>query len=158
MLLKEIQLLKLLVDTICSFDSPRGRNLLVQKTLSYQDVWNSLTSFELGHHFINQLTISWIISALSANTNLDNFRRSLFFCLLALVQIDELDPSFSADPLRIEVLDKFLEEQIPVKSIFHFINDLNTGLPALLPPPILSIITTLCNVLKKRFEPGYYSQ
>ena len=48
LLLKEIQLLKLLVDTICSFDSPRGRNLLVQKTLSYKDVWNSLTSFELA--------------------------------------------------------------------------------------------------------------
>ena len=82
--LEEMHLLQLLVDTPCRFDSPGGRNLLVKKILSSKDLRNSLASSKLGSHFINQLTISWI-SALSANTNLDNFHRSLFSCLLQVI-------------------------------------------------------------------------
>ena len=151
--LEEMELLQLLVEKICSFDSPEGRNLLIQKTLSSKDVLNLLASFELGRHLIHQLTISWISALSSVNTNLKNFRRSLFSCLLQVVQMDQLDSSFSANPRGIETLKKLLEKKLHMETFCRFINDLRVFLPPLLPKSIRDIIDILLGRLRKASLP-----
>ena len=148
--LEELNLLQMLVKKICSFDSPDGRNRLIQKILSSKENWSLLSSSKLGRELIHQLLLSRI-AALSANTNLENFRRSLFCCLLHVIQLDEIDPSFALDPLRIKGLKKFLEEILPIESVCRFINDLRYRIPPILSPPIVAIITSLAKNVEQSY-------
>ena len=140
--LEELSSLQILFNKICKLDSPNGRNRIIQSVLSSKENWSLLSSSIVGRELIHQLLLSRI-TALAANTNLEDFRRSLFCCLLHVIQLDEIDSSLASDPLRVQVLGKFLETQLPIESACHFINDLGPHIRPILSPPIKAIISSI---------------
>jgi hypothetical protein len=59
-----------------------------------------------------------IIESLSANINMDHFR--LFSCLLQVVLMDQLNPSFASYPCRIEALKELIEEKLRQKLLSFY--------------------------------------